>query len=151
MKRPLHRMTDQRRVILAVVTEKAGHWSADEVFMHVRRSLPNISLATVYRNLEVLASMGFITKLDLAGNQKRFDGNPDTHYHIRCVSCGRLADVPHDAVTSFNYRHDAFDGFGGVSASVSFNGICENCRRIQEKEDICTKPDSEVHDLDGLA
>lgn len=50
-------------------------------------------MGTVYRNLELLAKEGAIQKLENAGKQKRFDGNPRSHYHVRCINCGRVADI----------------------------------------------------------
>ena len=78
------RMTLQRKTILEVLRQTDFHPSADEIYMMVRERLPRISLGTVYRNLEVLSESGFIQKLELGGTIKRFDWNPEKHYHIRC-------------------------------------------------------------------
>lgn len=137
-----YRMTHQRRVILDIVTENAGHWTADEVFLKVRRRLPNISLATVYRNLEVLSSIGLISKLDMAGNQKRFDGNQDDHYHVRCTNCGRIDDIPQDAVTSLEFRDDMFEDYGSISATVSFMGLCNDCGSALSAEEETHEDDA---------
>ncbi|MFH1491615.1 MAG: transcriptional repressor, partial [Pseudomonadota bacterium] len=57
-------MTHQRRVILEEVMDDHGHRSADEIYERVRKKLPKISMGTVYRNLDILASCGFIKKLE---------------------------------------------------------------------------------------
>ena len=88
------RMTRQRNVILEELRKVDTHPSADEVYDMVRRRLPRISLGTVYRNLEILSQNGRIQKLEIGGTQKRFDGNPANHYHLRCIHCDRLADAP---------------------------------------------------------
>ena len=66
-------MTRQRKVILEELLKQNAHPSADEIYQMVRRRMPRISLGTVYRNLEVLASMGKIQKLELSGALKRYD------------------------------------------------------------------------------
>lgn len=90
---PKYRITPKCRVILEELQGSFSHLSADEVYERVRRRFPHISLATVYRNLELLAKMGMIQKLEWAGTQKRFDGNVKPHYHIRCIECGKVEDL----------------------------------------------------------
>ena len=53
--------------------EKPQHLTADELYERVKKSMPRISLATVYRNLETLSETGVIAKLEISGRQKRFD------------------------------------------------------------------------------
>jgi len=87
-------MTKQRRVILDELRKLKSHPSADELYRRVRRFLPRISLGTVYRNLEVLSQQGVVQKVELGGPQRRYDGDATTHYHVRCVECGRVEDAP---------------------------------------------------------
>lgn len=89
----IHRHTQQREIIHEELCKLISHPTADELFQIVRERLPHISLATVYRNLELLAQQGAITKLELCGQQRRFDGNAAQHAHIRCLGCGAVADV----------------------------------------------------------
>ena len=70
------RMTSQRRVILEELAKVATHPTADELYQQVRRRLPRISLGTVYRNLEVLASAGKVSKVCPADRQRRFGAVP---------------------------------------------------------------------------
>jgi Fur family ferric uptake transcriptional regulator len=86
-------ITKQRQVILEELKKTTSHPTADEVFLRVRQRLPKISLGTVYRNLEFLFENGVIQKLDWSGRQKRYDGNFENHYHIRCLNCERVDDV----------------------------------------------------------
>ncbi|MBW2172694.1 MAG: transcriptional repressor, partial [Deltaproteobacteria bacterium] len=87
-------MTPQRKVILEELRMADSHLTADDVYKMVRARLPRISLGTVYRNLEILSRLGMIHKLELGGMQKRFDGKTQDHYHLRCLRCGRIDDVP---------------------------------------------------------
>jgi Fur family ferric uptake transcriptional regulator len=81
-------------VILDVMRLCRNHPSADEVYLRVRERLPRISLGTVYRNLELMASLGMIRRLDTSSGQKRFDPIADPHCHFRCSGCGRIEDIP---------------------------------------------------------
>jgi Fur family ferric uptake transcriptional regulator len=74
--------------------KSASHPTADEMYRRVKRRLPRISLGTVYRNLDVLSGCGMITKLEIGGAQKRFDGVAEPHYHLVCVRCGCIQDIP---------------------------------------------------------
>ncbi len=90
----MRRMTPQRKTILEVLQQSNAHPSADEIYDLVRKRLPNVSLGTIYRNLELLSGSGAIQKLELGGTIKRYDWNPKKHYHIRCTRCGRVDDAP---------------------------------------------------------
>jgi hypothetical protein len=69
-----------------------GHPSAAAVYRLVPRRLPRVSLATVDRNLRILAAEGLLTeRADLGG--MRFDGNTEPHDHFTCVACSRIHDV----------------------------------------------------------
>jgi len=123
------RMTTQRQVILEELRRLTSHPTADEVYTRVRRRLPKVSLATVYRNLEILSQNGTIQKLDVSGTQRRFDATVDQHYHIRCTRCGRVDDVPLDPVIELEHAlHDQCH-YEVTGHWVEFSGICPDCRK----------------------
>lgn len=124
---PQSRMTKQRKVILEELRKVTSHPTADEVYDMVRQRLPRISLGTIYRNLDVLAEGGEILKLESAGNQKRFDGNPMPHAHIRCNRCGRVGDVMNVA-TQISTVGAAAKGFTITGARIEFEGVCDACQ-----------------------
>jgi Fe2+ or Zn2+ uptake regulation protein len=121
-------MTEQRRVILDELRKVHTHPTADEVYEFVRRRLPNISLGTVYRNLETLSAAGMIQKLEMAGSQKRFDGKVDSHYHVRCMSCGRVDDVDVGRIPGIDEAMKAVRGYQVLSHKLEFLGVCRPCR-----------------------
>jgi len=123
------RKTRQRQVILEELRKLTSHPTAVDLYGIVRRRLPKISLGTVYRNLELLAQMDVIQKLQISGSEARFDGNPDQHYHVRCVRCGRVDDlhsVPDDLVKG---RIEELDGYEILGYRMEFFGICPACGR----------------------
>lgn len=124
------RMTVQRRMILEEVRSARSHPTADEIYDRVRQRLPRISLGTVYRNLEALASQGAIQRLDLSGVQRRFDHEPTQHYHIRCVECGSLRDVSLREGTALGALVEDACDFEILGARLEFLGICPECRKV---------------------
>ena len=89
----LRRNTPQRRVILHELCQMTSHPTAAQLYALVRQRLPRISLGTIYRNLEVLHEDGLIHKMEFAGTETRFDGNVDSHDHVRCTVCDRVDDI----------------------------------------------------------
>jgi len=123
------RMTRQRKVILEELLKQNSHPSADEIYQIVRRRMPRISLGTVYRNLEVLASMGKIQKLELSGALKRYDWNTNKHYHIRCLHCDRVDDAP---IAPLNQLENDLYGatvFEIIGHNLEFTGLCPDCSK----------------------
>ena len=124
------RLTKQRRIILDELRSARTHPSADEVYERVRKRLPNISLGTVYRNLEILCESGMITKLELAGTRKRFDGSTENHYHVRCTVCDRVDDLPLNPIPFIDESVGALVGYEILSHRLEFVGVCPRCKRL---------------------
>jgi len=89
----VYRETEQRRHILQELRACSDHPSADQLFGRLRKRLPRISLATVYRNLELLVAQGKIQRLDPGPKRGRYDGVATPHPHFRCIACGKIEDV----------------------------------------------------------
>lgn len=125
------RMTKQRTLILQELRKVFCHPTADEVYTMVRAHMPHISLGTVYRNLDVLSENNEVLKLEYAGFQKRFDGNPTPHSHIRCERCGKVADIPGEPTIPRMTADVKVDGFTVTSARLEFFGLCDDCRNSE--------------------
>ncbi len=123
------RMTPQRKVILEELRKVNTHPSADELYVMVRRRLPRISLGTVYRNLEILTANGQIQKLELGSSLKRFDGNAENHYHIRCIRCDRVVDASVDFDPTLDRELKKMSDFDIIGYRLEFIGICPACRK----------------------
>jgi len=128
-------MTRQRKVILEEVRKDLDrHLTADEVYEQVRKHLPRISLGTVYRNLEILAELGKIQKLELSGSVKRFDGNPQRHYHIRCMRCGRVDNAPVAPLRQIENRLYGATVYTIIGHRLEFEGFCPRCSKDRAEE-----------------
>ncbi|MDP6636057.1 MAG: transcriptional repressor [Phycisphaerae bacterium] len=131
------RMTRQRRLILEELDTPGMHPTADTVYQRVRRRIPNISLGTVYRNLEILSQAGMVKKLHIGSGQKRYDRTLHRHYHVRCVKCGFISDVPAEPFGDLEEAARGSSEFDILGHDLEFEGLCENCKGdgIQQHQD----------------
>ncbi|MFP4169196.1 MAG: transcriptional repressor [Desulfonatronovibrionaceae bacterium] len=120
------RTSKQRTIILQELRKVKDHPTADEMYMRVKEKLPRVSLGTVYRNLEVLSECGEIQTLNMPGMQKRFDGNPDPHLHVRCIYCDRVDDIPGQLEPDWQGLQKSTD-YRLCGCDVQLKGVCPNC------------------------
>ena len=123
------RMTKQRKAILRILKNTTSHPTADWIYEKVRKEIPNISLGTVYRNLNVLAENGKISVLDYGSNHSRYDGKPGHHYHFRCEKCGEVYDLEMDLSVNLNNKVSTQTKFVAHSHRLEFSGICPECQQ----------------------
>ena len=126
------RMTKQRQVILEELRKVKTHPTADDMYQLLRLRMPKISLGTVYRNLEILSETGIIQKLDVGGTQKRFDADVSIHSHVRCMDCGRVADIavsPNYDITTEAQKMTDFEIF---RHRLEFSGLCPECQQKKQ-------------------
>jgi Fe2+ or Zn2+ uptake regulation protein len=92
------RYTRQRAAVFDYLRSVDSHPTAEQVYTAVRRSIPNISLATVYKALEALVEVKLAAKLADAEGPARYDCRSDEHYHLRCLKTGQVRDLslPYD-------------------------------------------------------
>jgi Fe2+ or Zn2+ uptake regulation protein len=122
------RQSRQREVVLAVVRSTMDHPTADWVYRQARRTLPRIGLGTVYRNLKALAEEGLIREVHAGGHSARFDGNTGRHYHIRCLGCGRVNDLPMSVDTRFEEEAARAMNYRILGHQVEIHGVCPLCQ-----------------------
>ena len=122
------RQTRQREVVLEAVLSTMDHPTAEWVYEQARRRLPRISLGTVYRNLRRLAEEGLIREIHAGGHPARFDGNTGRHYHIRCVGCGRVNDLPISVDTRLEEQAGLAMNYRILTHNVEILGVCPLCQ-----------------------
>jgi Fur family transcriptional regulator, ferric uptake regulator len=120
--------SQQRAVILEVVRSTMEHPTAAWVHAQARLKLPRIGLGTVYRNLERLTALGVIREIRGVPGPARFDGNTERHYHIRCLGCGRVNDLPIGVTARLEQEAARATDFVILSHEVEVQGLCPSCR-----------------------
>ena len=119
----------QRESIKELLNSSCNHPTADTIYMTVRQEFPNISLGTVYRNLNLLADLGEAIKITAPNGGVHFDGRTAPHYHFCCNKCGEVIDLDLEELDCINEA--AGKNFKGIieSHTMMFYGICENCSK----------------------
>lgn len=131
---PQMRLTTQRQIILEELEKVTSHPTANEVYDMVRKRLPRIGLGTVYRNLELMAETGIILKLEVGGTQKRFDATTHPHYHIRCISCGKVEDIEIPVMADIDQAAAELSNYQVLGHHIEFSGVCGTCNGTKDEE-----------------
>jgi len=128
-------MTNQREMILRELRKSKQHLTADELYERVKKRMPRISLATVYRNLETLSEAGIIAKLEVSGRQKRFDYDVREHDHIYCVVCHRVdnLELDRESIRAVGWNSDKGYSVQGYRLEVA--GICPDCQKKRSEKE----------------
>ncbi len=122
------RMTKQRKAILEALKNTDTHPTADEIYEEVKEEIPNISLGTIYRNLNVLDEMDEIMVLDYGSTYSRFDGYADNHYHFQCNECDEIYDLDMEVQKSLDKAVEKNYPFQVEDHRLEFYGICPECQ-----------------------
>ncbi len=120
-----YRLTPQRMAIVQAVLESPDHPSAEEIYQQVSAVFPMISLATVYKTLEVLKDLGEVVELPVEG-RTRYDGNLQPHIHLICERCHTVIDWS-DGAISFPEESIAASGFHPHHYRLEVHGLCPRC------------------------
>lgn len=123
-----HRYTVQRAAVHRALGEMRSHPTADEIFTAVRRRIPDISLATVYKALETLVACDLALKLPTGDRPARYDGRTDAHDHLCCLGCGRVMDVEGGARADWMDSVDPPADFEICGYRLVLLGYCGDCR-----------------------
>ena len=124
----------QREAILEELRKRHDHPTADLLYRSLRESFPRISLGTVYRNLNLLADLGQISRIRCEEGMEHFDCDTCDHYHFVCRGCGKILDLPMDIIEDLDARAESA-GVGSVEThSLLFYGRCSACG-MEETED----------------
>ena len=123
----------QREIILETLQANVVHPTAEYLYAVLKAKAPNISLATLYRNLNQLADNGVIKKIDGLEAPSHYDHNTHEHYHFICDECKRVFDVSYDVAPDIVRKTEEETGFIVKKHDIIFNGICRDClEKIKE-------------------
>ena len=121
----------KRNAILECLRSTDTHPSADMVHEMLRPDHPDISLATVYRNLSLFKKQGLIQSVATVSGIERFDANTEPHVHFICTQCDNVLDLPEISVPEELNSAVAQSSGGRVdNCQLSFTGICGECRKL---------------------
>ena len=118
--------TYQQRVIYEAVGELNTHPRAEDVYEHVAKQHPTISKATVFRNLNQMASTGKLLNIGKIDGFTRYDHNCHPHYHFECGACQRIFDVE-GYLPDISSQVECPEGFDVQEHVIHFKGVCRDC------------------------
>ena len=125
----------KRDAILSCLLKTDTHPSAEWVYAQLKPEIPDLSLGTVYRNLNLFKEQGKIVSLGTVKGVERFDGNTAPHVHYICESCGCVLDLEGIAVPQELQSAVADTTGGQVNAcQLTFTGICMACKNLNQEE-----------------
>lgn len=126
------RNTRQRSLVLEIINNSYCHPTAYMVHQECIRMLPNISLGTVYRNLNTLVELGMIQRLEVPGHIDRYD-KMKAHDHFICLNCGNIIDLKRSKIT----YDEMIDGNLIRNCKIRYEGTCCDClSKNKEGDDI---------------
>ncbi|MBR1730434.1 MAG: transcriptional repressor [Selenomonadaceae bacterium] len=134
-----YKMTGQRKEILQIFLDQPSqhHLSAEDVHLILRNKKSEIGLATVYRSLELLASLGILLKIDFGDGCSRYELNttdPDSHchHHLICLKCRKVIEFDEDKLDELEHTIAERSGFKIINHEVKFFGYCKECRESMD-------------------
>lgn len=128
----IHKFSRQRELIYNRVKNYPVHPTADEVYTALKKEHKNLSLGTVYRNLNLLTEMKMLKKIHTDNAKDRFDARTDAHCHFLCERCGRVFDVEDSTLNGIEERILERHGHIVGDTSLNFKGICRECAAVSE-------------------
>jgi Fur family peroxide stress response transcriptional regulator len=128
MRRTIHkRATRQLEAVYEALQGDHTHPVADEIYRRVRKKLPRISLATVYRNLQRLVDDGKIRAILLGERIARYDPEVSDHDHFICERCGRVIDLFLERERQVDLTPLAQAGYVVTALNLTVYGVCQGC------------------------
>jgi len=122
------KITPQRLAIVKILARSEGHPSVEGIYSQIKRDFPTMSLATVYRNILLIKSIGEVLELGFPDGSNRYDGNkPYPHPHVICIRCKKIVDPKLDSFEDMKKEVSAETKFKILNHRLDFFGICSNC------------------------
>ena len=128
LRRRGYKVTPQRIAICRFALQSRDHPSAKRIYDEVRKVHPTVSLATVYKTLQILTEHGLVQELDLPGSQARFDSYVEPHINLVCMRCGKIQDFKDNAAREMVDRAAAKAEFTRTGQRLDMYGMCKTCR-----------------------
>lgn len=129
------RLTPERQAVLDGVLETGGHFTADDLYIRLKRRRPKVSRATVYRTLELLVASGLVDKVDLGAHQAFYENfyGRQHHDHLICLGCGEIIEFTEPGIEELQEKVCHETGFRMEYHSHKIFGRCARCQPAQSR------------------
>jgi Fur family peroxide stress response transcriptional regulator len=122
-----YKATPQRIAICRITLNTRAHPSAQQVYDEVKKIHPTVSLATVYKTLEVLRNLDLVQEINFPKGQARFDSYMNPHINLICLKCGNIKDLDDATVKEITRKVAAATKFKPTGQRMDVYGICQKC------------------------
>lgn len=133
MRKYKYKRSRQREKILKLLKSTDTHPTASWIYDELKKDFTNLSMGTVYRNINILIDQGLIQKIEAGSSFDRFDGNVSTHYHFICRDCGTIDDLPMEELAGLNEKVAGMTSYMVHNHRLDFYGICSCCQGEQKE------------------
>ncbi len=134
----MKKYSKQREIILESLKSRKDHPTAEKLFMDLKKQMPELGIATVYRNLTELCEEGLIIKVKSRTGPDRYDGNELPHIHFECKKCGDFIDI-YLTETQIKQMYSIMKKLSGEveaeyeNSEIYLTGLCKRCKNIVKK------------------
>ncbi|MBP2632571.1 MAG: perR 1 [Firmicutes bacterium] len=122
------KVTPQRLAIYDVLYNTTEHPSAEVIFNQLQPHYPTMSLATVYKTIEILREIGLVQVLNVGEDSFRYDANTENHPHVRCMVCKRVDDIFEVDTSEFVAKVAQKTAYQLTGQQFYFYGVCPDCQ-----------------------
>lgn len=127
LKRENIRITPQRQEMIAILKSSKEHFTAEDIYQKLIKQFPSVSIATVYNNLKLFVSLGFVNELQFGEGLSKFEWIDKDHYHIICSSCGKIEDFYYPQLKEVESFAQDLSKFKINNHHLLFYGLCQEC------------------------
>jgi Fur family peroxide stress response transcriptional regulator len=128
------RLTPQRMAVVKILASNEEHLSAEKIYARVKADSPFTSLATIYKTVTLLKSLGEVMELGFVDDSNRYDGaRPYPHPHLICTNCRKILDPDLPALSGLPKVLAKKTGYHIINHRLDFFGVCPQCQSDNKK------------------
>jgi Fur family peroxide stress response transcriptional regulator len=132
--------SQQRAAIRSYLQTCSDHPTAAEIHQALIKEYPNLSLGTVYRNLNLMLSLGEVQKISFSDEADRYDGMLSPHYHHICTRCGAVHDIQMQQISGVDQLAQNFTEHKITAHQLVFFGLCRDCASSKDADGLVSEP-----------
>jgi Fe2+ or Zn2+ uptake regulation protein len=122
-------VTRQRKLVLEILKQSQNHLDAGAIFFEAKKKDDRISLATVYRTLDLLKKAGLVEENSLGEDHGHFEATHEIqHYHFTCIHCGKVIELQTGKIQDVVRKTGELQGLKVTDIQLFLRGYCSDCQ-----------------------
>lgn len=123
------KVTPQRLAVYDALLKTKKHPNAEMLFNSLQPKYPTMSLATVYKTVDILSKLNLIRIINTGEDSFRYDADISDHAHLKCTCCNDVSDVYDLATEDLTRETEQRTGYKITGKEIYFFGVCPACER----------------------